>query len=376
MKVCHITSVHSAMDTRILIKECQSLQKAGHEVVYIVPNAEDSIQFGVKIKGVSSTAANRLKRMINTTSLVYEEALRQDADVYHFHDSELIPIGLKLKSKGKKVIYDVHEDLPEQILSKQWIPGPLRKSVAFGAKNFEKYASKRFDAVVTATPYINERFRTYNTNSITIHNYPLLKELMKSAEVQKVSPPLEKHELKRVVYLGGIYLLRGIKEMIRSVEKVNEKQPVEFRLGGSFAPASLEDEVKKMSGWKHVSFLGFLNRQEVKEELSQANAGLVLLHPEPRFVVSYPIKLFEYMSAGLPVIASNFPLWEDIVRENECGICVDPLNIEEIAKTINEILSNPDKAAEMGRNGRRAIEDKYNWEKESERLIELYERLL
>jgi glycosyltransferase involved in cell wall biosynthesis len=374
MKVCHITSVHSAMDTRILIKECQSLQKAGHEVVYIVPNAEDSVQFGVKIKGVSSTAANRLKRMVNTTSLVYEEALRQDADLYHFHDSELIPIGLKLKAKGKKVIYDVHEDLPEQILSKQWIPGPLRKSVAFGAKNFEKYASKRFDAVVTATPYINERFKTYNSNSVTIHNYPLLQELMKSTDVQDVPEPL-KDDKKRVVYLGGIYLLRGIKEMVRSVEKVNETQPVEFRLGGSFAPASLEDEVKKMSGWKHVNYLGFLNRKEVKEELSYSNAGLVLLHPEPRFVVSYPIKLFEYMSAGLPVIASNFPLWQDIVRDNECGICVDPLNIEEIAKAIESILNNPDLAAEMGAKGRRAIEEKYNWEKESERLIELYERL-
>ncbi|MBY6037083.1 glycosyltransferase family 4 protein [Fictibacillus nanhaiensis] len=372
MKICHLTSVHSAMDTRILIKECQSLQKAGHEVVYIVPNAEDSVQFGVRIKGVMSTASNRLRRMVHTTSLVYEEAIRQDADVYHFHDSELIPIGLKLKAKGKKVIYDVHEDLPEQILSKQWIPGPLRKSVALAAKHFEKYASKRFDAIVTATPYINERFRKYNSNSITIHNYPLLQELIKTSEIQEVSKPLEDNK-KRVVYLGGIYLLRGIKEMIRSVEKVNEMHPVEFRLGGSFAPASLEDEVKKMSGWKHVSFLGFLNRHDVKEELSQANAGLVLLHPEPRFVVSYPIKLFEYMSAGLPVIASNFPLWEDIVRENGCGICVDPLNIDEIAKAIESILTNPDKAAEMGRNGRRAIEDRYNWEKESERLIGLYE---
>lgn len=375
MKICHLTSVHSAMDTRILIKECQSLQKAGHEVVYIVPNAEDSVQFGVQIKGVSSTASNRLKRMVNTTSLVYEEAIRQDADVYHFHDSELIPIGLKLKSKGKKVIYDVHEDLPEQILSKQWIPGPLRKSVAIGARSLEKYASKRFDAVITATPYINERFKTYNDNSLTIHNYPLLQELMNGNVQSEQADSIKDSDKKRVVYLGGIYLLRGIKEMIQSVERVNDKHNVEFRLGGSFAPASLENEVKKMSGWKHVNFLGFLNRQQVKDELSQANVGLVLLHPEPRFVVSYPIKLFEYMSAGLPVIASNFPLWEDIVRENECGICVDPLNIEEIAKAIESILNNPEKAVEMGRNGRKAVENRYNWEKESERLIELYERI-
>ncbi|WP_163099323.1 glycosyltransferase family 4 protein [Peribacillus alkalitolerans] len=369
MKICHITSVHSAHDTRIFIKECQSLQKAGHEVSFIVPNAKDEIIEGVQIIGVSSTAKNQIERMRNTTNAVFSRAVQEDADVYHFHDPELIPIGLKLKAKGKKVIYDVHEDVPEQVLSKQWIPKPLRKTISKAVKGYERYASKKFDAVVTATPHIANRFKTYNPNTVAIHNYPLLHELASEQVQSDAASP------NNALYIGGIYVLRGIKEMVESVEKVNQEMECRLTLAGSFAPKSLEDEVKKMSGFAYTDFLGFLNRGEVKDVLAKANMGLVLLHPEPRFVVSLPIKMFEYMSAGLPVIASNFPIWKDIVEANDCGLCVDPLNTDEIAEAIKSILTNPEKAQEMGRNGRKAVMDIYNWEKESEKLVQLYQSL-
>jgi len=365
MNVCHLTSVHSKNDTRIFIKECQSLRKFGHNVTYIVPNVPDSIENGVQIVGVDSHVTGQLDRILKTTKKVYEKALLVDADIYHFHDPELMPIGLKLKSKGKKVIYDVHEDVPEQILSKQWIPRPLRKLISKLVKGYEKYAAKRFDAVVAATPTIADRFRTYNVNTVTIHNYPLLDEL--SSETYSTDK-----KGSNALYIGGIYLLRGIKEMIMAVEKLNEHTKSELVLAGAFAPASLQNEVEDMTGWKYVDYRGFLNREEVKTALSEASMGLVLLHPEPRFVVSLPIKMFEYMSAGIPVIASNFPLWESIVKNNECGICVNPLNIEEITNAMKWILDNPEEARKMGENGRKAVENIFNWESESIRLLDLY----
>ncbi|WP_144478082.1 glycosyltransferase family 4 protein [Cytobacillus oceanisediminis] len=369
MKVCHLTSVHSANDTRIFIKECQSLQKAGHEVYYVVPNVEDYEQAGVKIRGIQSTARGQLDRMRNTTKQVYIKALEIDADVYHFHDPELMPIGLKLKAKGKKVIYDVHEDVPEQVLSKQWIPRPLRKFISVMVKSYERYASKKFDAISTATPTISERFKTYNENTITIHNYPLLHEL--SADYNdKVD-----QSKNTALYIGGIYVLRGIKEMVQAVERLNETVPCTFVLAGSFAPPALENEVRSMDGFKYTDFKGFLDRDGVKKTLAEADMGLVLLHPEPRFVVSLPIKMFEYMSAGVPVIASNFPIWQEIVENNNCGICVDPLNVNQIADAMKWILENQEEAAQMGRNGRHAVETIYNWEAESKKLVEVYEKL-
>ncbi|OCA88270.1 glycosyl transferase [Bacillus sp. FJAT-27225] len=369
MKICHLTSLHPATDTRIFIKECQSLANAGHDVYLIAPNTESVKQSGVTIIGVHSIVKGRLDRMRKTTQKVFEKALEIDAEVYHFHDPELMPVGLKLKAKGKKVVYDVHEDVPEQVMSKQWIPKPLRKLISVLVKGYERYASKRFDAIVTATPTIEERFVTYNPNTVTVHNYPLLNELASGEEVygQKNG--------HNVLYIGGIYALRGIKEMVRAIEKVNKDLPATFILAGAFTPKSLEAEVRSMPGFKYTDFRGYLDREGVKNALSEANMGMVVLHPEPRFVVSLPIKMFEYMSAGVPVIASNFPLWKDIVEKNNCGICVDPLNIDEIASAIRRILENPEQAEQMGRNGRRAIETIYNWETESQKLVSLYNRL-
>ncbi|MDQ0218435.1 glycosyltransferase [Peribacillus cavernae] len=369
MKICHITSVHSANDTRIFIKESQSLSKAGHDVYYVVPNTEETVRNDIKILNVISDINGQLDRMRNTTKKVYQKALEVDADVYHFHDPELIPIGLKLKSHGKKVIYDVHEDVPEQILSKEWIPKPMRKTISKAIKRYEKYASGKFDAIVAATPHIANRFQTYNQRTVTLHNYPLLDEL--AADSSHVSDSSKNNS----IYIGGIYILRGIKEMVQSVEKVNEDFDCKLTLAGEFAPKSLEAEVRGMSGFKFTDYLGFLDRKQVKKILSEANMGLVLLHPEPRFTVSMPIKMFEYMSAGLPVIASNFPLWKEIIEQNQCGLCVDPLNIGEISEAIKWILSNPEEARIMGENGRNAVTSIYNWENESEKLIQLYQSL-
>lgn len=371
MKICHLTSVHPPEDIRIFVKECRYLQQAGFDVSLIVGNSHTYIKDGVKIYGVEVNAANRYMRILKGPQKVYQKALEIDADVYHFHDPELLPIGLLLKKRGKMVIYDVHEDVPEQVMSKEWIPSALRRTISKQVKRIEKYATKRFDAVITATPTINDRFKTYNRKSYTIHNFPITNELIGN-ESEHDSKPASK---KTAIYIGGITKLRGIAEMLDAIETVNEQEKITLTLAGRFSPESLEEEMKMKSGWDFVDHAGWLNRDEVKTYLGNAFAGLVLLHPEPRYTVSYPIKLFEYMSAGIPVIASNFPLWEQIVKESNCGICVDPLDTDQIAETILWMHNNPNLAKQYGENGRNAIINKYNWEKEAEKLINIYKEL-
>jgi glycosyltransferase involved in cell wall biosynthesis len=370
MKICHLTSVHPAEDIRIFVKECRYLQQSGFDTSLIVANSETYIKDGVKITGIKVNAGNRYTRILNGPKQVYKKALELDANVYHFHDPELLPVGLLLKRKGKKVIYDVHEDVPEQVLSKEWIPSPLRRTISKVVKRIERYASKRFDAVVTATPTINNRFKTYNNNSVTIHNFPITNEL-----ISEDLPITEETSKKTAIYIGGITKLRGIVEMVDAMEVVNQTEPVTLTLAGKFSPESLEEQVKRQSGWQYVNNAGWLNREEVKDYLGNAFVGLVLLHPEPRYTVSYPIKLFEYMSAGIPVIASNFPLWQEIVGESQCGLCVNPLNIKEIADAILWFYQNPEEAKRLGKNGREAILKKYSWENEAARLVNLYKNL-
>jgi glycosyltransferase involved in cell wall biosynthesis len=374
LKVCHLTSVHPTEDIRIFVKECSYLSDAGFDVSLVVGNSESYTKNGVDIIGAPVNTSNRYLRMIKGPQSVYKKALEVDADVYHFHDPELLPVGLLLKSKGKKVIYDVHEDVPQQVLSKQWIPKPLRKLVSRMVEGLERYASNRFDAVVTATPTINERFLTYQQNSVTIHNFPIMNELIGEGSADAVKP-MDKN---KIVYIGGITRLRGIEEMVRSMEELNKdtvSSDVTLHLAGAFAPPSLQKEMEQLKGWNHVNFEGYLNRKEVSDLLNTSSVGLVILHPEPRYVVSYPIKLFEYMSAGLPVIASDFPLWRGIVEDAQCGICVDPMSPGEIADAVRYLLNNKEEARKMGENGRKAIMNKYNWEQESVRLVELYKSL-
>ena len=132
IKVCHLTSAHKAKDDRIFVKECISLAKAGYEVYIIAPDAENRVCDNVHFLGINSfkIKSSRVRRFVKVGRLVYQKAVELDADIYHLHDPELLLYGLKLKHRGKKVIFDSHEDVPNQILSKTWIPGLLRSFVA------------------------------------------------------------------------------------------------------------------------------------------------------------------------------------------------------------------------------------------------------
>lgn len=363
-KICHMTSAHANNDTRIFLKECHSLYEAGYDVSLIVQHENDEVIDGVRLLGIAKPK-DRRERMLQTTKQVYKRALECDADVYHFHDPELMPVGLRLKRKGKKVIYDVHEDLPRQILSKGWIAAPLRKTVGLTVEQFENYAAKRFDYILTATPFIRDRFLKVNRSTIDVNNYPLLSEL-------HISNTNWNNKEKLVCYVGGIAKERGIQEMVQAIGTT----PYSMLLAGNFESLEERDIAVRRDGWSQVIELGNINRAEVKEVLSRSMVGLVLFHPEPNHINAQPNKMFEYMSAGIPVIASNFPLWKKIIEGNNCGICVDPSNVNEIADAINWIMDNPEQAKRMGENGRRAVEEKYNWEQEGYKLLKIYEGLL
>lgn len=364
-KVIHLTSAHTRYDTRIFIKMCCSLSKK-HDVSLIVADGlGNEVTNSVNIIDVGKRAGGRLSRMTRTVKKVFNKDLELDGQVYHLHDPELIPIGLKLKKLGKTVIFDSHEDVSKQMLSKPYLNMPLRRLIGWGFGVYEAYACKRFDAIVTATPFIRDKFTAINPNSVDINNFPLLDELANSSDWSQ-----KKDE---VVYVGGIAKIRGIVEI---VEALNLTKGVKLNLAGKFSESSVEEKTKLLLGWAKVNELGFLNRQQINQVLSQSKVGLVTLHPIINYLDALPVKMFEYMASGLPVIASNFPLWKDIVEGNDCGLCVDPLNPKEIGQAIQKIIDNPDMAQRMGANGRKAVEKIYNWQIEEAKLFDLYKRIV
>ena len=369
--ICQMTSVHPVTDIRIFAKQCLSLAKAGYTVSLIVPRAKSEKINGIKIIGISSPKRGRFFRMTVTVWKVFQAALKENAHVYHFHDPELIPVGLLLRILGKIVIYDVHEDNPLNIKSRYWLPLWTRKTVAWLFEHFENFFSRYFNCIVSTTPAIAKKFEPINKNTVVVQNFPQLDEL--SASEKKNS---WQDRLNAVTYVGAIDYSRGIREMVEAIGLVQKKHHARFILAGDFSPESIKNEIKTLPGWKNVEYKGFLYRDKLTELLRVVKAGLVLLHPEPEFQVSYATKLFEYMSASIPVIASNFPLWKDILLQAGCGLLVDPLDPQAIANSIVYILEHPEEAEEMGKNGRKAVEEKYNWPREEKKLLGLYMELL
>ncbi len=367
-----MTSVHPWDDVRIYHKECRTLAAAGYDVYLIAPKEvpEESLEErtgGVKVIGVRRRRG-RIWRMSLTTLEVLKHAIRLRADIYHFHDPELIPVGVLLRLLGKRVIYDVHEDVPKQILSKTWIPSGFRGIVAKSAHLVEMVAARLLSGFVAATPSIAKRYPAPKT--VVVHNFPLLREV--AGELFKPY----KERSNSVVYVGGISASRGAVEMVRAMEFLPTELSARLQLAGTFESALLEDTLQDLPGWRHVEFLGWIGRDGVVRLLNEARVGLVVLHPQPNYIDSIPVKLFEYLGAGIPVVASDFPLWRQIIGDCKCGLLVDPLNPRAIADAIAWLLKHPEEAEVMGSRGREAVLKRFNWEQEAEKLLRFYEGVL
>ncbi len=359
--ICHITSAHKRYDIRIFVKECTSLAEFGYKVYLIVADGlGDEIKNNIHILDVGKPSG-RFSRMLKTPRLIYSKLLELQPDIIHFHDPELMLMCRRLANKGFGVIYDVHEDLPKQVMNKYWIPKFFRPLVSYGVTLLEKLCTQKYRGIVTATPIIATRFSKYNTRVDAVCNYPLLSELA------NVNVEWNTRDDK-LCYIGSISKTRGIEHVIESL--ATSKLPLE--LAGLFSGDVSLEQLAKLSGNEFVNYQGVLNREEIVDLLKKVKIGLVTLLPTPSYIESLPIKLFEYMLAGIPVIASDFALWHDIIKTNDCGILVDPNNINAIANACIFLMNNQDKANQMGKNGRNAVIKYYNWENEAEKLKAFY----
>ena len=330
------------------------------EVHLVLSGVTERVEEGVHIHTVPARTGSRLKRMWQTVNHVYEKALSLDGSIYHIHDPELLRIVPKLKRKGKLVIYDAHEDLPRQLIGKSYLPMSRLFSVFF--EWYENYIVKGVDAVITATPFIRDRFQKFHARVLDINNFPLVSEL----EFEESN-----EERSHVCYIGGITPIRGISQLVDAMQFTQTT----LQLAGTLAP-SYQEELEQSRGWSQVVPRGHVSRMEALSIKRKAFAGIVTFLPLPNHINAQPNKIFEYMASGIPVIGSNFPMWKELIEVQELGICVDPENPKAIGEAIEYLRLNPELARAMGDRSKQRVKDTYNWSVEEEKLVKCYTETL
>ncbi len=369
-KVCVLTSVHIPFDGRVFHKEARSLANAGYDVVLIARHDKEQTVDGVRVVPLPEPK-NRFQRMTKVLWRLYRLAIRENADVYHFHDPELMIVGLLLKLGGKKVIWDVHEHYPNSILDKYYISKPLRRAISKSFDLFERAVVRFFDYVIYTTPFVGARYQKMKVRSGRIENYPIV----------QLSEAFPRDPQEKIIFLGGMSPIRGLVEVIEAFHLVAKKHPSwELCLVGSCRPQSFEQELKDLAARRgvaaNVKFIAWVPYEEKERLSSQASIGVITYLPYSNNTSCLPNKLFDYMLVGLPVIASDFPLYRDVVEPDHCGLLVDPSKPEQIAQAMEYLIEHPQEAKEMGERGRKAVVHKYNWEKESEHLLQIYDQIL
>lgn len=367
-KVCQFTIAHLTDDERIFHKECKSLLN-DFDVTLVATADSDGERDGIKVIGLGMPkgAFQRFKRIFSIIPVLR----KQNADIYHFHDPELVITGYILKKfYKKKVVYDVHEHYTNKMNSKSFGKLQFLKPLILKIWNsIELGFSKSFDLIVCADSVTSQQFQ--QNKSIVIGNFPTL-EFIKNSTVRSVP---ETEEEFRVVYLGTIHEKRGLRKCVEAIEKVKYKGIKLHIIGNSNFP-ELTDLFRSSN---RVVYHGRIPWDVLSKELEKCYLGLILLQPEPAFIYSPGeniVKLFEYGGMGIPYLMSNFTGLQKFCEKNGGGITIDPTDTDLIARSIEKLYEEKELYTKLSKEGIEMVRNEFNWDMQAEKLIKGYRKIL
>ena len=385
-----LTSVHEPFDPRIFHKQARSLAVAGYRVTLLAPHDRDEWRDGVRVWGVPP-AASRLGRPLVWGRLL-RRALRLRADAYHFHDPELLPLGwLLARLSGRPVLYDAHEYYRAEVSTRRWLPRPVRRLAAETVHAVETLAVRRLAAVVAVNEHMAAGFRARGARCVVaVHNYPLLSSFPSHANQQ---PPtastiadgessiINRQSSMTVSYIGVLSRERGLELVWQAAQRLRDLAPAaDVRLIGRIDWSGVDEAVsREPARWQAEAgarLVGVIQATAIPAALAETAVGWVPFQPTANNCRTIPLKLLEYLAAGLPVVASDFGYLAQIVRAADCGLLVPAADAEAHAQALAHLLTHSDEAQALGERGRRAVQERYSWEAESRRLLDLYATLL
>lgn len=369
--ICHVT-LHSAFDVRVFHKECVSLAQAGYDVHLVVPHTKDETVNEVRIHALK-LPGSRTKRLVLAPWLALIEAIRvkPKPSIYHFHDPALLPAGILLRLlTGAAVICDQHEDTPAQILSKYWIPSPLRRALSLAMRTVEAFGLTGMGIIEASM--IRGRYRQPKQS---IRNLPIVPAISSRRRVEDFQGP------PRFVYVGGVSEDRGIWNMLHLAKGLRDRG-TNFRMSiaGPHWPPKLMDEVREFIDnhglQEAVISSGRIPHEEAIQLVADSTVGLCLLNDIPNYRYALPTKILEYMTYGLPVVGSNLPCTVDYIRYCQAGIVVQPQNMDETISQVVDMINDPARLLRYSIAGQDKMVYELNWRKESALLRRFYRRIL
>lgn len=372
-KIAILSSVHQALDNRVFYREARTLARAGYDVTLIAPHDSDETRDGVRIRALPRVARSRRPLLWRALGRL---ARATDADLYHFHDPELLLLSPWLRrAMGRPTVYDIHEANADFIRVKDYLPGVVRAPLAGVFERLEPRLAAGESGLIFADDAIAADFAGFAGPKATLFNFPGAELIARGAAAADTGrEPV-------VLYLGGMERNRGAALTMAAFAQVVAAMPAaRLLLVGHFMPASLEAEMRADAarrGIGHaVEFAGRVPFERIGDYLARARVGWVTWQAVAKNCKNIPTKLFEYMAYGLPVVSSDLPSTRLFVRPGENGLLATANDPAAHAAALLALLGDPAEAARLGARGRQRVAGEWNWAAMEPRLLALYAAVL
>ena len=368
IRVVHVSVVHKPDDPRIRERECRSLAEGGYEVCYLAPGAPATRdRYGVLSRPLPERPRSR--RWLDARDVLAAVcALRPE--VVHIHDPELLTLFPALRRFVPRLVYDMHEYVPEQVAAKHYIPAAVRPHAARATAVAQRGLAALAAGVITVTEQQFEALGEKPRLRLALPNYPRLERFTDAEPL----PDLAADPRLKIAYIGSLRRDRGCALMLDVMEQLDADEAVLY-LGGVFADPAMEDEARqRLAAGLHdrVKLLGRVPPAELPRYLTAADVVWSPSLSGPQYnLPTVDTKIFEGMAGGLAVLVSDLPGRGEIVRLEECGLVV-PSGTEGHLRGMRQLLADREQVAGMGLRGRDAVERRYSWEALASDLVDFY----
>lgn len=373
-KICHISTVHPAIDARILDRECSSLIKFGYEV-HLFAHGRIEKNFSKLHFHPIRDFPNRLSRFLASSSIV-NSLLKLHPQIIHFHDSELIPTMLKINKKHRniKIIFDCHEDTISHISQKEHIPEIMKPIMKKITKHYFKCAARNFDAIITADEGTSKLFSNWCAEPVTIYNYPPSALYSNGKYIPFEDRPYD------LIYPGSLprYHLETIFNIAHKLKNIGMMTKwlilanIDFTDSGNW----IKHQLDKFDLQRQFDFRSMVPLTELSNYLYSAKIGIIPLPDTPKFRKNIPSKLFDFILAGLPVVMSKLPPTQELVNNLTGVIQVPPSDIAKYSEVIFKLLKKPENLSKYSIQLKKTGFEQFIFENEEVKLVELYKKIL